>query len=119
MKLKKIPSAEHYIHIALSGKLVPETVPAAAAELAALLGEGKKPVIVDVTEVTTLSPEGIRMFLTLAETQYGMVLYNPQPVIREQMETAGFSAKMFLTENLSEALQKVETLAGDCSRRKD
>lgn len=119
MKLKKIPSADHYIHIALSGKLSPETVPVITGELSALLGEGKKPVIVDVTEVASLSPEGIRMFLDLAQTQCCMVLYNPQPVIREQMETAGFSAEMFLTENLSEALQKVETLAGDCSRRKD
>ena len=117
MKLKKIPSADHYIHIALSGKLSPETVPVITGELSALLGEGKKPVIVDVTEVASLSPEGIRMFLDLAQTQCCMVLYNPQPVIREQMETAGFSAEMFLTENLSEALKKVEVSAGNACKQ--
>ena len=109
MELKKIPSGDHYIHIALSGKLDENVVPAAAKDLEDLLRNCSKPVIVDTTEVGSISPEGIKMFLDLAENQSCMILYNPQPIIREQMETAGFAAKMFLESTLSGALAKVDS----------
>lgn len=108
MDLKIIPAADHYIHVALSGKLDKEAVETTGKDLTELLKEGEKPVIVDVTQISSIAPEGVKFLLDLAQTQCCMVLYNPQPVIREHMETAGCAAPMFLESNLSDALARME-----------
>ena len=67
--------------------------------------------IVDITEVSFIASLGMRMLLSAAKNlrakNFKVVLYNPQPVVQEALETAGFSTVMPIVSDFAKALEEI------------
>lgn len=112
MELKIIQANDQYTHVALSGRLDIDGVKSIELEFASLIGGQNKSAIVDMTEVSFIASLGMRMLLSTAKSLRAhdrkIVLYNPQPVVQEALETAGFSAVMPIENDLAKALALVQ-----------
>ena len=112
MELKIIQTNDQYTHVALSGRLDIDGVKSIELEFASLIGGQNKSAIVDMTEVSFIASLGMRMLLSTAKSLRAydrkIVLYNPQPVVQEALETAGFSAVMPIENDLAKALALVQ-----------
>lgn len=108
MELKIIKTNGDYTHVALSGRLDIDGVKSIELNFASVVGGKGHSAIVDMTEVGFIASLGMRMLLSAAKSLRAhnakIVLYNPQPVILEALETAGFSAIMPIANDFSKAL---------------
>ncbi len=108
MELKIIKTNGDYTHVALSGRLDIDGVKSIELSFASVVGGKPHSAIVDMTEVGFIASLGMRMLLSAAKSLRAhnakIVLYNPQPVILEALETAGFSAIMPIANDFSKAL---------------
>ncbi|MBO7146341.1 MAG: STAS domain-containing protein [Lentisphaeria bacterium] len=113
MELKMIQANDEYTHVALSGRLDIDGVRAVELDFAAIVGNKGKSAIVDMTEVSFMASLGMRMLLSTAKTLRAaggkVVLYNPQPVVLEALETAGFSAVMSIESDFAKALELIQS----------
>lgn len=108
MELKIIKTDGDYTHVALSGRLDIDGVKSIELEFTSVVSAKAKSAIVDMTEVGFIASLGMRMLLSAAKNLRShnekIVLYNPQPVVLEALETAGFSAIMPIASDFSKAL---------------
>lgn len=112
MELKLIHSDADYTHIALSGRLDIDGVKAVEMEFTSVVTGKGLSTIIDMTEVSFIASLGMRMFISAAKNlrthNKKIVLYNPQPVVREALETAGFSALMTIENDFAKAQTLVQ-----------
>lgn len=111
MELKIIQTDGDYTHVALSGRLDIDGVKAVELEFTSVVGGKDQSAIVDFTEVSFIASLGMRMLLSVAKNlrsrNHKVVIYNPQPVVQEALETAGFSTVMPVTCDFSTALKEI------------
>ncbi len=111
MELKIIQNDGAYTHVALSGRLDIDGVKAIELEFASVVGGKNQSAIVDITEVSFIASLGMRMLLSTAKNlrtrNCKVVLYNPQPVVQEALETAGFSTVMPIVNDFAKALEEI------------
>ena len=111
MELKIIQNDGTYTHVALSGRLDIDGVKAVELEFASVVAGKNQSAIVDITEVSFIASLGMRMLLSTAKNlrtrNCKVVLYNPQPVVQEALETAGFSTVMPIVTDFAEALKEI------------
>lgn len=107
MEIKVIKADGDYTHVALSGRLDIHGVSTVEMKFAELVGAKGRPSIVDMTEVDFLASLGMRMLLSSAKALRAkgakLVLYNPQPVVLEALQTAGFGAIMPIAHDFEKA----------------
>ncbi len=111
MALKIIQNDAGYTHVALSGRMDIDGVKAVELEFTSVVGSKPQSAIVDITEVSFIASLGMRMLLSAAKNlrakNFKVVLYNPQPVVREALETAGFSSVMPIVSDFAKALEEI------------
>ena len=111
MELKLIQTDGPYTHVALSGRLDIDGVKAIELEFTSVVGGKPQSAIVDITEVSFIASLGMRMLLSTAKNLRAhnrkVVLYNPQPVVQEALETAGFSSVMPIVSDFAKALEEI------------
>lgn len=111
MELKIIQTDGAYTHVALSGRLDIDGVKAVELEFTSVVGSKPQSAIVDITEVSFIASLGMRMLLSAAKNLRArnckVVLYNPQPVVQEALETAGFSSVMPIVSDFAKALEEI------------
>jgi len=95
MELKVVRSDDQLTHLALSGRLdVAEHTKA------------KKPVVVDMSEVSFLASLGIRMLFQGAKALFAdgskLVILKPQPLVEEILQTAGLTEIMPIVQDENE-----------------
>lgn len=77
-------------------------------EFALKIGSSSQPVVVDMSEVEFLVSLGMRTLISAARGVNNrgnkMVLLQPQPLVREALETAGFSQLIPMFDDLDEAI---------------
>ena len=109
MELKVIKADGDYTHVALSGRLDIDGVTSLEEKFTHVVSEKGKPAIVDMTEVGFIASLGMRMLLNAAKALRAngakLVVYNPQPVVLEALQTAGFAAVMPIENDFSKALE--------------
>lgn len=111
MELKTIQTDGAYTHVALSGRLDIDGVKAVELEFTSAVAGKNQSAIVDITEVSFIASLGMRMLLSAAKNLRArnckVVLYNPQPVVQEALETAGFSSVMPIVSDFAKALEEI------------
>ena len=111
MELKIIPTESAYTHVALSGRLDIDGVKAVELEFTSAVAGTAQSAIVDITEVSFIASLGMRMLLSAAKNLRAknckIVLYNPQPVVQEALETAGFSSVMPIVTDFAKAVEEI------------
>ena len=112
MELKIIQTDGAYTHVALSGRLDIDGVKAVELDFTSAVSGKAQSAIVDITEVSFIASLGMRMLLSAAKNlrahQCKVVLYKPQPVVQEALETAGFSTVMPIVSDLTQALEEIK-----------
>lgn len=112
MELKVIQSDGEYTHVALSGRLDIDGVNQIELSFVSAINDKEKPAVVDMTQVSFLSSFGMRMLLSAAKAlrTKGMklVLFHPQPMVLEALQTAGFSAIMPIENDFINALSALK-----------
>jgi anti-anti-sigma factor len=108
MKLRVAQEDKNFVHLALTGSLDAAGVEAVAATFAAYTSARRKPVLVDLSEVTVITSTGLRMLLTAAKVLglYGakVVLLKPQPTVEETLRLTSFHNLMPIEQDLTKAL---------------
>jgi len=108
MEMKTIKSDGDYTHVALSGRLDVDGVQEIELKFAGMVAARGKPSIVDLTECSFLASMGMRMLLSSAKALRAkgakLVLYNPQPVVLEALQTAGFGLIMPIELDFAKAI---------------
>lgn len=108
MEMKTIKSDGDYTHLSLSGRLDIDGVREVETKFSAAVSAKGKPTIVDMTECAFLSSLGMRMLLGAAKTLKAkgakLVLYNPQPLVLEALQTAGFGLIMPIEQDFAKAI---------------
>ena len=111
MALKIIQTDAGYTHVALSGRMDIDGVKAVELEFTSVVCSKPQSAIVDITEVSFIASLGMRMLLSAAKNlrakNFKVVLYNPQPVVQEALETAGFSTVMPIISDFAKALEEI------------
>ena len=96
------------IQVQLSGRLDILGAQAIEVQFTALTAIPKGAILVDLAEVTFLASLGMRTLLATAKGTSrrggGLVLYRPQPLVREVLDTAGISNLIRVHDDLDEAL---------------
>ena len=109
MELKVIKADGDYTHVALSGRLDIDGVTSLEEKFTHVVSDKGRPAIVDMTEVGFIASLGMRMLLNAAKALRAngakLVVYNPQPVVLEALQTAGFAAVMPIENDFSKALE--------------
>lgn len=112
MELKVISTNENYTHVALSGRLDIDGVKSIEMQFTSLVGGKELSTIIDMTEVSFMASLGMRMLLSVAKKLRAagkkVALYNPQPVVREVLETAGFSALMIIENDFEKVMAAIQ-----------
>ena len=105
MELKVIKADGDYTHVALCGRLDIDGVTSVEMNFTNVVSAKGKPAIVDMTEVSFIAS---LMLLSAAKALRAngakLVIYNPQPVVLEALQTAGFAAVMPIENDFSKAL---------------
>ena len=96
------------IKVNLSGRLDFLGTQAIEKEFAALIASHDAPFLVDLSEVTFLASLGIRMLIfsakELAKRGGRMVLYRPQPNVREVLQASGVSSLIRIYHDIQDAM---------------
>lgn len=97
--------------ITLSGHLDAETSGYCEAELVEMIVQSLVPLVVDLSNVTYASSEGLRLFMVMAkkakENNLPIVFANPTPFVREVLEVTMFIKIIDLVDSVQEAIAKV------------
>ncbi|XGV98304.1 MAG: STAS domain-containing protein [Leptolyngbya sp. BL-A-14] len=81
------------------------------------ISSGKTPVLVDMTDVEFLASIGMRLLLSNARalTRRGskLVLFNPTPLVRETLTTAGFEQLIPMYDDFNEACEALKAVVAE------
>ncbi len=110
----EITNLEQGIRLAkLVGRMDLKGTQAVDNEFALKVSSSNVPVIVDMSEVDFLASLGMRTLISAARglKNHGsrMVIYQPQPLVREALETAGFTQLIPIADDWDEALIALTT----------
>lgn len=108
MELRVVESRPDLVHIALSGKLDVEGEAQISDKFQELTSDDSKHVIVDMSEVTYLASLGIRLLFTSAKSLANggkkMIVFRPQPMVEETLNTSGTVNFIPVAGDLDEAI---------------
>jgi anti-sigma B factor antagonist len=95
------------LHLLLSGRLDIAGTGEVENKFTFQSSTQKAAVLVDLSEVTFIASIGMRLLLSnaRAQSQRGglMVLYNPQPLVKDALVTAGFEQLIAMYDDFDEA----------------
>lgn len=104
------------VQVCLNGRLDILGAQAIEVQFTALTAISKAAILVDMSEVTFLASLGMRTLLATAKdaSMKGgrLVLYRPQPQVREVLDTAGLSSLIPVHDELEAALEALLESAG-------
>jgi anti-sigma B factor antagonist len=110
MELKAIHTDDAYTHIALSGKLDIMGVGEIENKFIGYTAARKKNAVVDISGVTFMGSMGLRLFLSAARSlsleKKSLILLNPQPLVKEVLETSGIEDTVVIEHDTESALGK-------------
>ena len=96
--------------IALQGQVNSSNAATVETEVLAVVNQGAKNVLLNMTELSYISSAGLRVVLVLAKRlkQAGgkLVIYGMQPHVREVFDVSGFLAILNVTATRAEALEQ-------------
>ena len=96
--------------IALQGQVNSSNAATVETEVLAVVNQGAKNVLLNMTELSYISSAGLRVVLVLAKRlkQAGgkLVIYGMQPHVREVFDISGFLAILNVTGTRAEALEQ-------------
>ena len=96
--------------IALEGQVNSSNAATVETEVLAVVNQGAKNVLLNMTELSYISSAGLRVVLVLAKRlkQAGgkLVIYGMQPHVREVFDISGFLAILTVTGTRAEALEQ-------------
>ena len=96
--------------IALEGQVNSSNAATVETEVLAVVNQGAKNVLLNMTELSYISSAGLRVVLVLAKRlkQAGgkLVIYGMQPHVREVFDVSGFLAILNVTATRAEALEQ-------------
>ena len=112
MKLMNKDIQDGLMHIVLAGRLDMDGVEAVELEFTATIGKATDGVIIDLEQVDFLASLGMRMLLSSAKLLNSkgvpIVLLNPQTLVLETLQIAGFDSLFQIENSLDEAIKKLE-----------
>ncbi|HEV3270887.1 MAG TPA: STAS domain-containing protein [Candidatus Methylacidiphilales bacterium] len=112
MELKVINAEGPYTHIALSGKLDVLGVGEIENKFIGYTAARKKNALVDISGVTFMGSMGLRIFLSAARSLHlekkSLILLNPQPLVKEVLETSGIGDTVIIEHDAESALNKAK-----------
>jgi anti-anti-sigma factor len=113
MELKAINTDDAYTHIALSGKLDIMGVGEIENKFIGYTAARKKNAVVDISGVTFMGSMGLRLFLSAARSlnleKKSLILLNPQPLVKEVLETSGIEDTVVIEHDAESALGKAKS----------
>lgn len=96
--------------IALQGQVNSSNAATVEANVLAIVTQGSRSVLLNMTELSYISSAGLRVVLVLAKRlkQAGgkLVIYGMQPHVREVFDISGFLAILNVTATRAEALEQ-------------
>lgn len=105
-----IESNEKAHIVSLQGQVNSSNAATVEAEVLAVVQQGAKNVLLNMTELSYISSAGLRVVLVLAKRlkQAGgkLVIYGMQPHVREVFDVSGFLAILNVTATRAEALEQ-------------
>jgi anti-anti-sigma factor len=112
MKLVNKDTQDGFMHIALAGRLDMDGVEAIELEFTATIGKAESGVIVDLENVDFLASLGMRMLLSSAKLLnskgVSIVLLNPQILVLETLQIAGFDSLFQIEDSLENAIKTLQ-----------
>jgi anti-sigma B factor antagonist len=112
MELKAINTDDAYTHIALSGKLDIMGVGEIENKFIGYTAARKKNAVVDISGVTFMGSMALRLFLSAARSlnleKKSLILLNPQPLVKEVLETSGIEDAVVIEHDTESALNKAK-----------
>lgn len=107
MEMKMIDGSEAFTHVVLSGRLDLQGVQMIDQAFTFQCVTPKRPLIVDMSEVSFLASMGIRMFLSaakaLSRSDCKLILAAPQPDVKNALTISGMANILCITDSLDEA----------------
>ena len=101
------------LHLSLSGRLDIAGTGEVENKFTFQTSTQKEAVLVDLSEVTFIASIGMRLLLSnaRAQSQRGglMVLYNPQPLVKDALVTAGFEQLIPMYDDFDKACEALQT----------
>lgn len=105
-----IESNEKAHIVSLQGQVNSSNAATVEAEVLAVVQQGAKNVLLNMTELSYISSAGLRVVLVLAkrlkQTGGKLVIYGMQPHVREVFDVSGFLAILNVTATRAEALEQ-------------
>jgi len=103
------------IGVILRGRLDVRRVPQIQDEFQRITTSGRKPVIVDLSEVELMNSVGVAMLVenanTLRASGIPMILLNPRPRVERVIRIAHLDQLLPIVHDLNEALRTIKTAA--------
>jgi anti-anti-sigma factor len=103
------------VGVVLRGRMDVRRVPQIEGEFQRITTSGKKPVIVDLSEVDLMNSVGVAMLIESANILRAngipMILLNPRPRVEHVIRIAHIDQLLPIVFDLSEALTKIKTAA--------
>jgi anti-anti-sigma factor len=113
MELKVINTDDVYTHIAISGKLDIMGVGEIENKFIGYTAARKKNAVVDISGITFMGSMALRLFLSAARSlnleKKSLILLNPQPLVKEVLETSGIEDAVVIEHDAEAALAKAKS----------
>lgn len=113
MELTVTHQDDGILHLALAGRLDIAGTGEVENKFTFQTSTQKAAVLVDLSEVTFIASIGMRLLLSnaRAQSQRGglMVLYNPQPLVKDALVTAGFEQLIAMYDDFDAACEALQT----------
>ena len=111
MQLESELLDDHILKISLDGRLDIEGTQAIDMKFTALTATKKAAVLVDLSQVAFLASIGMRTLLSCAKANAArggkMVLFNPQPMVKDVLETSGVTSLIPVYDDLEAAKESL------------
>ncbi len=111
MEMSVVSKQDAYTHVALSGRLDPESVRAKGYTFHEYTAAEGKPTLVDMSDVDFLASLGVGMLLQaakeLAVSGAKLVLVNPQQMVEGTLRSAGIVGMILIARDTEEAKRAV------------
>ncbi|MFZ1397603.1 MAG: STAS domain-containing protein [Candidatus Promineifilaceae bacterium] len=113
MELSITDRNDGILHLVLSGRLDIAGTGEIESKFTFQTATKKTAVLVDLSEVTFIASIGMRLLLSNARAQKQrgglLVLYNPQPLVKDALITAGFEQLIPMFDDFDAACQALQT----------
>ena len=111
MQLESELLENHILKITLDGRLDIAGTAAIDMKFKALTATRKAAILVDMSRVSFLASSGTRTLLSCAQTNSKrggkMILFNPQPLVRDVLNTSGVAALIPIYDDLEAAKESL------------